>query len=71
MAAVELEAVAKESTRAVKQEYKFGKKAIKEYGWIMSFILPGSRRRQSADTQATRHLQAIFCLWNSDEGKLG
>ena len=32
MAAVELESVAKESTTAVKQEYEFGKKVIKEYG---------------------------------------
>ena len=54
MAAFELESVAKESTTAVKQEYKFGKEVIKEYGQIMLFILPGSQWQGLYEKQKTR-----------------
>ena len=68
--AVDLEAVGKGSTTAVPHELKSGKEAINECGWIVSFTRRGFRQSWNAATQATRHLQAIFYLWSSDEGKL-
>ncbi len=41
VAAVEEEAVEKESMKAVPPGSKCGKKDIKEYGWTILFISPG------------------------------
>ena len=65
---VDLEAVGKGSTIVVPRKSKSGREAIDECGWIVSFTRRGFRQSWNAATQATRHLQAIFYLWSSDEG---